>query len=59
MKMNFQDILFEMGIYWYVRQEVGRTAIYHGEIQNCCYQNALHRSEELNQISTLNILWNI
>ena len=23
--------------------EVGRTAIYNGEISNCCYQNALHR----------------
>jgi len=23
--------------------EVGRTAIYNGEIENCCYQNALHR----------------
>ncbi|MDP4039873.1 MAG: restriction endonuclease subunit S, partial [Candidatus Pacearchaeota archaeon] len=23
--------------------EVGRTAIYNGEINNCCYQNALHR----------------
>ena len=23
--------------------EVGRTAIYNGEIVNCCYQNALHR----------------
>ena len=23
--------------------EVGRTAIYYGEINNCCYQNALHR----------------
>src|SRR3989344_5835605 len=23
--------------------EVGRTAIYSGEISNCCYQNALHR----------------
>lgn len=23
--------------------EVGRTAIYDGEIQNCCYQKALHR----------------
>ena len=29
--------------------EVGRTAIYNGEIQNCCYQNALHRLRIKNQ----------
>ncbi len=29
--------------------EVGRTAIYNGEIPNCCYQNALHRLRIKNQ----------
>ena len=29
--------------------EVGRTAIYNGEIENCCYQNALHRLRILDE----------
>ena len=36
-KLKIGDILVCEG------GEVGRTAIYNGEIENCCYQNALHR----------------
>lgn len=42
--------------------EVGRTAIYNGEIDNCCFQNALHRLRVIKPIINskyfLYFMWN-
>jgi type I restriction enzyme S subunit len=38
--------------------EVGRTAIWHGEIVNCCYQKALHRLRPKSDLLQPEILLN-
>lgn len=50
-KLRCGDILVTEG------GDVGRTAIYEGEVENCCYQNALHRLRKKVEIDSYYFLY--